>query len=654
MKPVRLAALLLVLALPARGASTPDWLTGALGTISPPASDSAHAHVLFEETHVVLPNSGRVRTTSRGVVRVLDKRGGSDLAVRVPYDRASAEVREFRTWLLLPDGSSRTSGPRDALDVASASWGELASEMRARVYEPPPAPPGAVFAWEWTVEEDVLDCEWWEVFGRDDPVARQRLVIELPAGIEPVVRAWGARVPVAVREGQRWIWEARDLLAARDEPWSPNGAVTLDHVVVSARRAGDGPAPPGVVFTDWASVARWHAGLDAPSAQSTPELDELASTLTRGHSGVVERARAIGQRVQKVNYVSVALGLAHGGGYVPRPAGTVLRTNAGDCKDKANLFCTLARSAGLEAWMVSVRTRGRDRVHDDWPSPHQFDHAIAAVRVPKGTALPAVSDSTPLGTLLFFDPTDPLTPFGTLPEHEQGTYALLQDAERGALVRLPATPPEQVRTVWRVDATLDSTGALHGEWHARLRGGRATEERARRALGEAEYRRGFESALADWIGAVRIERAVSADAPDDDAFTFEVTFTAERFGRRLSGDLLSFRSAPLSSRDRWTFTDTTRRTPVALPAYAFAETVSIRLPAGWHAEALPARLASRKDFGDFDASWVVEDGRLRFTYVSTTQPVTLPVTRYREVREWWTARNRPFQTHVVLQQGPPH
>ena len=645
-----LALALLLAAAPAHAVSAPAWVTAALASPSPPASDSAHAHILLDETVVIVPAAGRARTTARAVVRVLDKRGASGMAVHLPYDRASADVRDLRAWLIAPDGGTTAFGEKDALDLAPEEWGELVSDIREKVLAPPTPAPGAVFAWEWTVEAEVLVSEWWHTFGSASPTALERFEVELPPGVEADVRSWGRAAPAAVRDGQRWRWEQRDLPAARAEPLSPAGRGERTELVVAARAGRPDGRVPGRRFGDWPAWARWHAELAEPSARPSPEVDALASQLCRDQHGVLERARAIARHVQGVNYVSVTLGLAHGAGYIPRPPALVLRRNSGDCKDKANLFCVMARSMGLEAWMVAVRADGRDRVHPDWPSPRQFDHAIAALRVPALTGLPAASDSTPLGTLLYFDPTDPFTPFGALPEREQGTWALVEDREHGGLVRLPAADPRATRSVWRVEAVLDSSGALHGSWRARLRGARASDERRRKAAGDADYRRGFEVALSDWLGPMTLTRAESRDEPDSDAFGFEVDFSAARFARRLGGGLLSFRPAPLHARDRWNFTDSTRRTAIALPAQSFAETVVVALPDGWRAAQLPGRVASRTDFGDFAAGWTAEAGAVRFTYATTLEAVTLPAERYRDVREWWAARNRVFQAHVVLER----
>ena len=52
-----------------------------------------------------------------------------------------------------------------------------------------------------------------------------------------------------------------------------------------------------------------------------------------------------------------------------------------------------------------------------------------------------------LGRLLIFDPTDDNTPVGDLPDHEQGSFALLVAGDDGALLRMPGHA-RPTRTSW--------------------------------------------------------------------------------------------------------------------------------------------------------------------------------------------------------------
>jgi hypothetical protein len=59
----------------------------------------------------------------------------------------------------------------------------------------------------------------------------------------------------------------------------------------------------------------------------------------------------------------------------------VLARRFGDCKDKARLFCAMARRLGLEAHPILVNTVEFGGVTNWWPSPLAFDHVVVKVRV---------------------------------------------------------------------------------------------------------------------------------------------------------------------------------------------------------------------------------------------------------------------------------
>ena len=72
-----------------------------------------------------------------------------------------------------------------------------------------------------------------------------------------------------------------------------------------------------------------------------------------------------------------------------------------------------------------------DYVREEWASPHQFNHCIVAVKVSDDTQAATIVMNPKLGRLLIFDATDDDTPVGDLPEHEQGSWALIVAGDLG-------------------------------------------------------------------------------------------------------------------------------------------------------------------------------------------------------------------------------
>src|SRR6185369_4963157 len=108
--------------------------------------------------------------------------------------------------------------------------------------------------------------------------------------------------------------------------------------------------------------------------------------------------------------VALELRLNSGSGWIPRPAPAVLRQGYGECRDKANLLCSMLRVVGIRAWPLLVASSGAGVVQKPWPSLGSFDHSIVGISAPWSPGMPGVIRDESLGTVLLFDPTDPDTP----------------------------------------------------------------------------------------------------------------------------------------------------------------------------------------------------------------------------------------------------
>ena len=223
-----------------------------------------------------------------------------------------------------------------------------------------------------------------------------------------------------------------------------------------------------------------------PSQPKARELIASASTS-------LEKIAALAEFAQDVNYVSIQTGVGRGGGYRPHAAPEVLQNNYGDCKDKANLLRSMLDSLGIRSYPVAIYSSDRSFVREEWASPQQFNHAILAIAVEPDTDLPAAKDYDNFGRLLFFDPTDPHTPFGQMPEDEQDAWALLVAPESGGLIRTPSTAPEDNLLDRTVEVTLTEDGAIVAALREECFGDSASYNRAlHNELAPPDYRKVIE------------------------------------------------------------------------------------------------------------------------------------------------------------------
>src|SRR5262249_646075 len=259
--------------------------------------------------------------------------------------------------------------------------------------------------------------------------------------------------------GSTYSWELRNLPFIEREPAAPELTNLAPRMAISIYPP-QGKTTLLKPFSSWKDVGGYNNELSDPQASYNEAIAAKARELTANAKSEFEKIQAIGGYSQSVNYISIQIGVGRGGGYRPHAAVDVFNKNYGDCKDKANLMRAMLKSIGIESYPVGIFSGDPTHVREEWPSPHQFNHAIIAVKVSDETKVPAVIKHSSLGRLLIFDPTDEDTPVGDLPDHEQGSLALIAAGEHGELVRMPMTEPEANKLERTIEAELDSEGGL--------------------------------------------------------------------------------------------------------------------------------------------------------------------------------------------------
>jgi len=255
----------------------------------------------------------------------------------------------------------------------------------------------------------------------------------------------------------------------------------------------------------------------------------------------MQKMQALAHFVQRdIRYVAISLGI---GGIQPHAAAEVFEHRYGDCKDKATLLSAMLQEIGVSSYYVVINHE-RDAVRPDMPAHDGFDHVVLAIRVPAGvdtTTLTAKVQHPKLGTLLFFDPTNELTPFGEIGGYLQENYGLLVTPEGGELIQLPEQAPTMNSIQRGGTLTLDPNGTLKGEVIEKRVGDRAWSERERlRAVTkDADRIKPIEDLLAGSLSLFRITKATITNLNQtDQPFGFNYTFEAQNYAKDAGGLLL--------------------------------------------------------------------------------------------------------------------
>ncbi|MCC6262076.1 MAG: DUF3857 domain-containing protein [Bryobacterales bacterium] len=626
----------------------PDWLTSLASSPAAKFDGKVGAHVLLREHRVTIDGQGKTFLRVRHATRILNNSGRTSASARMLYRKESGKVKELNAWLITPSGTVKEYGRKETIDVALAE-NDVYNEGRARVISAnSEAIAGSLFAFEGESEETSIFTQREWSFQYDEPAQRSRFVLDLPQGWRAESRTYN-HPPVEPKvSGSSFTWELENLPPIELEGSGPGIEGLAPRIAISYYPPA-GAQADAVTFSTWPEVSAWLSALNDPQAAADAAITAKVKELTETAKSKQEKIEALGRFAQSIKYVSIQMGISRGGGYRPHMASEVLEKLYGDCKDKSNLLRTMLREAGIEAFPVAIFAGDPTYVRKDWPSPHQFNHAIVAIRVSESYQAPAVAEHPEIGRVLYFDPTDEYTPVGFLPAHEQGSFALLVHPTKGDLVSVPRAQPEANHLERTIKASLNGDGSLSAMLTEKCTGeSAAANRRIQRGANEAEYRKVIERWIAHGVPGSRVEKIETADAAGE--FQLDVELTAPSFGQIMNQRLWMFKPALVERRGLHGLREEKRTQPFLLDPDSYSESVEIALPKGFRVDEIPEPVKLESEHGVFEASWEHSNGALLFKRSFRTNGGAIEPERYAGLRKFLRTVESAAEAAVVLQK----
>lgn len=633
-------------------ADVPAWVREFSTAAHPAYPAKTKAVVLFSEEKVVAGETGKQTTQLRKVIKILTADGKREAVGFVSYDQKGSKMKEAKAYLIFPSGKSKDYGRKEFLEGEANSGADLYSSLRyMRIEAGADADPGSIFAYEYTLEEQQVFSQFTFQPQDDLPHVLSRYQLTVPNGWTAEATAYNGANPKAELSGSTYTWEARDLKPFEREPGAPTLYSQLQRVSIAMLPPGGAASLSGPMacFRSWKDVSVWESGLVDPQAEVTAAIDSKAKELTAGKSSPIEKIAAIGAFAQKIRYVSIQTNIARGGGYVPHKAEEILKAAYGDCKDKANLMRALLKSVGIASYPVGIYSGNPRFTQANFPSPHQFNHAIIAISVPADYQAPAVFADAQLGRLLLFDPTDPHVPLGYIPDHEQDSHALLTAGDKGSLIKTPKTKPEQNRTERRWKMTLDAEGTVKGELDEISTGQEAFDNHAQtEQLSAADFQKAIEGWISQSIPAATISKLEYKFDPSQNSFRTQIHFQAPAYAKIMRGKLWTIRSAPLPFRGTPNVNKADREQPLIIRPVFFEESVDWHFPANLKLDEVPDAAALESPYGNFKASWKANPGAIRVDRALTLESSVLPAAEYAKARAFFSRFRGAEAAPIVL------
>jgi Domain of Unknown Function with PDB structure (DUF3857)/Transglutaminase-like superfamily len=615
----------------------PAWMHGLVGGTLPTYDEKTDAVVLYSEEILTVQPDGKMKELDRAAYKILRPDGRRLGKLHFSFDHET-RITKLRAWCVPAQGRDYEVKEKDAIETgySGVDGGELYADLHYKVVNIPAPDPGNIIGYE--IEREVrpfIFQDEWE-FQETLPVREAHYTLQLPAGWEyKAVWLNHSEVNPSTVGVNQWHWTVTNIDAIRPERWMPPFRGIASQLLV--RIFPPGGQYSGKSFATWNDMGKWYGDLWQSRQSVSPEIHQKVQELTAGSATKLAQMRALARFGQSdIRYVAVELGI---GGWQPHPAADVFVHRFGDCKDKAALLSTMLREIGIDSYHVAIHTRRGIVGPEVPPRLGIFNHAILAIRLPEGLNDPTLIATVqrPLGRLLIFDPTDDMTPFGSVRGDLQGNYGLLVTPDGGELFEIPKLSPALNGMQLTAKLSLSPQGVLSGDVHEVRLGDFALRQRyaLRSVAKDVDRIKPIETLMAHSLASFHITKAsVTNLAQTDQPFEFNWSFFAEDYGKT-AGNLLLVRPRVLGTESSDILEGKEpRKYPLEFEGpYSDKDTFEITLPPGYEADDLPPAVDADYGFASYHSKSEMNGNILRYTRTFEIKDMSVPLNKVDELRK---------------------
>ena len=623
-----------------RGNDAPSWMHAVANAPLPEHDEKTDAVLLYSEEILTVQPNGKMKEIDRAVYKILRPDGRHYGKWHFYFDDQT-KISSLHGWSIPASGKDYEVKDKDTIETGynSVAGGELFSNLHFKWLEIPAAEPGNVVGYEIERERRpyIFEDDW--VIQETVPVREARYTLQLPPGWE-YKAVWVNHPEVAPNSSgvSQYQWNVKDLPAIRPErempPYSSVASQMIVHIL----------PPPGSgitkSFTTWNELGKWYGDLWKSRMNESPQIKQKADELTRSIPSKIDQMRVLANYLQdNFRYVAIELGI---GGWQPHPSEDIFVHKYGDCKDKSNLLSVMLRDIGIDSFPVFINTHRGAVGPEVPPGLHIFNHAIIAVRLPdevKDPALLAVVKHPQFGRLLYFDPTDEETPFGSIRGELQANYALLVTPQGGELLPLPTLPLSITGISRQGRLTVDSHGVLQGSVQEVRAGDSAMWQRysLRKVEKDADRIKPVESLMAHSLSTFHITKASITNLNQRDLpFKYDWTFYSQNYAKT-AGNLLLLRPRVVGTKaDDILETKEPRKYPVEFEGpRRDTDTFEIKIPAGYEVDELPPPIDADYSFGSYHSKTEVTGDAIRYTRTFEIKELSVPVSKADDLKKFY-------------------
>jgi len=625
----------------ASAGDAPAWMHALVSVPLPAHDEKTDVVLLYSDRTVTVQSADKIKITVREAYKIL-RPGGREYGTVAASFNSRSKITGMRGWCIPAQGKDYEVKDKEAMEMSlpKVEGSELVSDVRVKLLRIPAADPGNIVGYEYEQELQpfVLQDVWH--FQESNPARETRYTLQLPSGWE--YKATWLNYPEAkpAQSGNQSQWVVSEVKGIKHEDSMPPWQGVAGQMIVSFFPPGGSTQNQG--FQSWKQMGIWYQGLTSGRRDASPELKQKVASITSSAGTPLAKMKALGEFAQRdIRYVAIELGI---GGWQPHAAAEVFTHHYGDCKDKATLMGAMLHEIGVDSYYVVINSE-RGSVTPETPA-HMggFDHAIIAIKVPDGVTdgtLIATMVHPKLGKILFFDPTDELTPFGQLSGALQANYGLLVTPDGGELVELPELPPAMNGIQRAAKLNLSATGTVSGEVQETRVGDRAWSQRwaLRTVTKDADRIKPIETLLSHSLATFQITKASVGNLQlTDQPFMYYYSVVAQNYAKS-AGNLLLVRPRFIGNKSSDLLeTKEPRKYPVEFDGPSRdVDTFEITLPAGYEVDDLPPPVNADYSFASYHSKTEVNGNTLKYTRTFEVKELSVPLSKVEDLKKLYRA-----------------
>lgn len=386
-------------------------------------------------------------------------------------------------------------------------------------------------------------------------------------------------------------------------------------------------------MSTWLSYGQWENKLNEGRDVLPEETKQQIIELTDKYQSVEEKVKALYEYLQnKTRYVSIQLGI---GGLQPFEASLVDKIGYGDCKALSNYMVAMLKVIDITGLYATIKAGDfREDLLLDFPS-HQGNHVIVAV--------PNKSDT------LWLECTSQTIPFGYLGHFTGNRKAFVLTDEGGEWVNTPRYTHIHNLQTRTADVYIDSQGDAKSSVTTTYSGLKYEHQDLNFYLASSQEDQ------KKWI-------LKTTTIPSFDLTSFSISNIKDKIPSAIVTMNLNLRRFSVVSGKRLFITPNLLNRSTFVPemidnrktmvhqrmGYTDIDTIRYHLPEGIYPEFTPDPIKISSRFGEYEASVIVDQGKVMYVRKTKFFKGAFPPESYNEMLDFYKAINKADNTKLVF------